>query len=141
MRLKYLARPTLAGQIMTLAVVLAALYSIAALDIWLRHPVEMYGIAGLFVGLCFIAALLSLLGESYFAQRRLAAVGMYWAMMIRTGVPLLAVMLMKIRGGPFVEPSAICYLIAFYFGALIVQVVLAYNSAETSPSTAEIQSK
>ncbi|MCC6123848.1 MAG: hypothetical protein IT426_02715 [Pirellulales bacterium] len=116
-----------------IGVLTAAMLSIFAAAIpfgwWLRGP-EMLGIAGVLAGLCYAAAVMALLGESYFSARRLTLWGMCWSMSIRTGVPLLAVMMMKVGGGPFAETPAICYLLVFYFGALAIQVALSYCAAD-----------
>jgi hypothetical protein len=135
-RLKHILLQTLGGQIMFLTGAMLLLYSAVAVIIWHWQDPKLLSIAAVLASLCYVSALLALLGEGYFSQRQQAALGMYWSMMVRTGVPLLAVMLMKVLGGPFVEAPAVCYLIAFYFGALIVQVVISYSAADELRPTA-----
>ncbi len=130
------------GHLIILTAVMFALYSTAALLIWRLQEPKMLGIAAGLAGVCYVSAMLALLGEKFFSVRDQAVLGTYWAMTARTGIPLLAVLLMNVSGGPFAEPAAICYLIVFYFGALIVQVVLAYCSADNAqPKAAKIPSK
>ena len=135
-RLKHVLLKTLLGQLMVLTAVMFSLYAAAALVIWWMQDSQLLSISAALAGICYLSAALALLGESYFSHRQQAVVGMYWSMMIRSGVPLIAAMMMKLLGGPFVEPPAICYLIAFYFAALIVQVVLSYFAADDAQSAA-----
>ena len=115
---------------MVLSAVMLSLFSAAALFTWWMQGPKMLGIAAVLAGLCYLSAAIALLGESFFSHRQQAVLGMYWAMMLRSGVPLIAVAIMKGIGGPFAEPRAVCYLIAFYFAALIVQVAASYCAAD-----------
>jgi hypothetical protein len=135
-RRKHFRLQTLAGQMIVLTAVMLLLYAVvASLAVWLQRTGTL-GIAAAMAAVCYGAAALALLGDGYFAARRLPAVGLYWAMAIRTGVPLIALMLMKLAGGPFAEFAAVCYLITFYFGALVVQVALSYLANNRSPTAA-----
>jgi hypothetical protein len=55
-------------------------------------------------------------------------------MAFRTGIPLAAVIVMKLSGGRFAEPEAIAYLLILYFGALMAHVVISYGSLKASCS-------
>ena len=138
-RLKHALLQTPVGQIIVLTVVMLSLYSAAALCIWWMQGPKMLGIAAALASLCYVTATIALLGESFFSKRHQAVLGMYWAVMIRSGVPLIAVIVLKVLGGSFAEPPAVCHLVAFYFGALIVQVVASYYAAD-DPRPAAAQS-
>ena len=141
-RLKRNLLQTTGGQFVVLTAAMLSLYAAAAVIAWLAQGLNTLGIAVVLALVCYASALIALFGERFFSERRQALLGLYWAMMIRSGVPLLAVMMMKVLGGPFAEPPAVCYLITFYFGALIVQVVLSYLAADEQPSAvAHIRSK
>jgi hypothetical protein len=120
---------TFGGQIFVLTVVMGLLFLSALILIWWMPSSASAGIAAVFAGVCYVSAVAALLGESYFCRRQQGVSGMFFAMMIRTGFPLLAVIILKVWGGPFAQPATICYLIAFYFGALIVQVAASYCAA------------
>ena len=88
-RLKHALLQTTVGQMIVLTVVMLSLYAVAAMFAWWLQGPEMLGIVAVLAGVCYVAATIALLGESFFAERQQAVLGMYWAMMIRTGVPLI----------------------------------------------------
>jgi hypothetical protein len=134
-RLKHRLLHTSAGNLLILTAAMSLLYLATAPVILCmqKQGLKMLGIAAAIAGVCYTAAALAMLGEKAFSGKHHATLGLYWAMMIRTGVPLIAALFIKLLGGSLVELPVIGCLLLFYFGALIVQVLLSY--LETQEST------
>jgi hypothetical protein len=119
----------LGGQTATLTLVmLIGLLPVTAFAWWM-HGTTACGEVLKIAGACYIATLIAIVGEHWFALRRFLMVGMLWAMAFRTGVPLVLALILLIQGGPLTKLWMIGYLGFFYIIALAAHVVLTYNRA------------
>ena len=135
-RIKHCLIHTFGGQLSLLSVVMFLLLIAAMACAWGFQGRAMLPVVLLDAGICFVASLFALLSETSFSGRS-PHFGMVLSMMLRTGVPLIAVMTLKFLGGRFTEPSVLYYLLVFYFGSLITHVVISYSALnDNQPSAA-----
>jgi hypothetical protein len=122
---------TFGGQIAVFTGAMLLLAGTLIAVVWHWHGSEMAGVAAVLAGICYAASALAFLGERALG-RQAALAGMVASMAFRTGIPLAAVIVMKLSGGRFAEPEAIAYLLILYFGALMAHVVISYGSLKAS---------
>jgi hypothetical protein len=124
---------TFGGQAIVLTLAMAPCVLLALMLAWLLQGREVLGMVAITAGICYAATLVAMTGEHWFAVRHFALLGIFWAMAFRTGIPLVAAVLLMIRGGPLAKPWIICYLGAFYLVALTVHLALSYYSINAIP--------
>jgi hypothetical protein len=133
---------TIGGQVGILTLIMLTASAVVMVLAWWLQGLEILRLVAIAAGVCYIAAIIALVGERWFAAHQLTLMGLGWAMAFRTGVPLAAALALLARGGPLVTPWIICYLGVFYLIALTVHVVLSYRSLyEAQPLTKRDDSK
>ncbi len=80
--------------------------------------------ASLAAGLCLVSAVVALVIGRMLPDPRIAATAMLLSMGVRTGIPLVAAMVVRLRFWGLVESGFVYYLVGFYLLALAVGLPL-----------------
>jgi hypothetical protein len=87
-------------------------------------------------GVCLLASALALAASGAFRQPLLAPYGMLVAMAVRTGIPLIFALAVRLHANVTFERSLICYLMVFYLAALGIEIPLSLpHAGQIGPRT------
>ena len=75
-------------------------------------------------GVCTIAGVAALLLHELFQHPRLLLADVLAGLLLRMGVPLVVCMAVHLQGGPLADAGFGIYVMAFYFGSLLVGTAL-----------------
>jgi len=121
-----------------LAISVVLLYGLAApLAYWLGGAASLLAATGA-GAVCLLASALALALSTLLRRPALAFYGLLAAMAVRTGIPLLCALVIRLHGTPLAENGFIYYLVVFYLVTLGIETSLSLPRAGAVATCAQI---
>ena len=128
-----LPRRSLPARVAVLAAVMAAAYGCVVIVAANTKGSTGIAAASWSAGVCLASAAVALTMNQLLGRAANGLAGILLPMAVRTGLPLLLALFVRMRGQGLVEAGFIYYLVGFYLLALAVETVLSLPRAARPP--------
>jgi len=115
---------TLLGQEAVLTLAVLAAYALVAPAAWCQDGRTGLATAAVAAGLCWLGAGLALVAYRLPGDPKLAFVRLLAGMFPRMGIPLVAALVFRIRGGVLAESGLLIYLVLFFVVTLALDTAM-----------------
>ncbi len=117
-----LPRRSLTVQVSVLAITIGGAYAVAIfVAIGIQGWVGVVA-ASMAAGTCFVSATAALILSRSLSDPQYGSTGILLPMAVRTGIPLMLALVIRLRGQGLVDGGFVYYLVGFYLLALAVEV-------------------
>jgi hypothetical protein len=123
---------SLPTRLVALTAVMLAAYGSASVVVVTKGGAMGLAAMSLAAGVCLASAGAALLLSHSLRDPASGVAGVLLPMMVRTGLPLLLAIIIRIRGQGLVEAGLVYYLVGFYLLALAVEIPMSLPSLQRS---------